>query len=708
MPGIRSAANDVDVDLGALFSSLARRWPRILFAALIITAIAFAFAWLATPKYKGETRILIETRESVFTQPDPASNANSPVLDEEGVISQVQVVSSTEVLKKVARQFDLASRDEFNDSAEIGPVGRLLVLAGLKSDPSEIPAEERVLQAMRDKLQVYRVEKSRVIVVDFSSADPKLAAAVPNAIAETYIAVQKDAKLESNSNATSWLAPEIKDLTTRVKDAEAKVADYRAHSDLFLSDNNSALITQQLSQMSTELSRVRADRAAAEAKALSVKAALAGGGSLDALPDVLSSGLIQRLREQQVQLKANIDQLSTTLLPNHPRIKALRSQLAGLGRQIRVETEKVLSGLNTEADTAKLREQQLLGDLNKAKAESSRAGQQEVELRALQREATAQRDLLQSYLTRYREASSRRDRDYLPVDARIFSRATVPAIPYFPKRIPIVVAAFIASLLIMAVVTLLQELFSGRAMRPARGAGFGPVEEVAMPNGPSRKDDPAFAPIAIPSADVEPVAIAGLAGVSIERAAEKLIAGGASRAIFVSPEGDEAAAASVMVAREVADAGLRVLLLDLTSSGAASTPMLESNSYPGVTNLLAAEAQFTDVIHIDLYSDCHVMPVGTADPERAMRAVDRLPIILNSLTTAYDVVVVECGPAEATSIRRLVSDGAEVLVSVIEPDDPNVGEMAAALEANGYGELMLVTPAGHLPPHPPVPDRSAA
>jgi exopolysaccharide transport family protein len=708
MPGIRSAANDVDVDLGALFSSLARRWPRILFAALIITAIAFAFAWLATPKYKGETRILIETRESVFTQPDPASNANSPVLDEEGVTSQVQVISSTEVLKKVAKQLDLASRDEFNDGGEIGPIGRVLVLAGLKSDPSEIPAEERVLQAMRDRLEVYRVEKSRVIVVDFSSADPKLAAAVPNAIAETYIAVQKDAKLESNSDATSWLAPEIKDLTKRVKDAEAKVADYRAHSDLFLADNNSALITQQLSQMATELSRVRADRAAAEAKALSVKAALASGGSLDALPDVLSSGLIQRLREQQVQLKANIDQLSTTLLPNHPRIKALRSQLAGLDRQIRAEAEKVLAGLNTEADTAKLREQQLLADLNKAKAESSRAGKQEVELRALQREATAQRDLLESYLTRYREASSRRDRDYLPVDARIFSRATVPAVPYFPKRIPIVVAAFIASLLIMAVITLLQELFSGRAMRPARGTGFGPVEEVAMPGRPSRRDDPAFSPAAVPSAEGEPAHVAGISEVSVERAAEKLIAGGASRAIFVSPEGDEAAAASVMVAREVADAGLRVLLLDLTSSGAASTPMLESNSYPGVTNLLAAEAQFTDVIHVDLYSDCHVMPVGTADPERAMRAVDRLPIILNSLTTAYDVVVVECGPAEAASIRRLVSDGAEVLVSVIESEDASVAETAAALEASGYGDLMLVTPAGHLPPHPPVPDRSAA
>ena len=213
----------------------------------------------------------------------------------------------------------------------------------------------------------------------------------------------------------------------------------------------------------------------------------------------------------------------------------------------------------------------------------------------------------------------------------------------------------------------------------------------------------------IPASLVEPARPRPSIGeVSIENAAEKLIAGGATRAIFVSPEGDEAAATAVLVAREVADAGLRVLLLDLTANGAASRPMLESGSYPGITNLLAAEAQFTDVIHGDLYSDCHVIPVGTADAARAMRAIDRLPIIMNSLTTAYDVVVVECGPADGESIRRLVAGATEVMVSVIEPSDEAVAQAAADIEAKGFGKPTLVTPAGNLPPSSPMPGRSAA
>lgn len=730
MSGVQSTTGDVDVDLGQLFASLVRNWRRVVVVSAIVTGLAFVLASIATPHYRAETRLLIEARESVFTRPDGSSENERPILDEEGVTSQVEVIASSDILKQVAKKLDLASRPEFDATADMSTLARLLVIAGLKSDPNELPPEERVLKSFRENLTVYRVEKSRVIVIQFSSEDPKLAAEIPNEIAEAYMAFQRDAKLASSTEATDWLKPEIADLTKRVKDAEARVAAYRAQSDLLMGQNNSVLATQQLSELSSELSRVRANRASAEATAQSVRQALKGGGSIDAIPEVLSSGLIQRLRERQVQLRADIADLSTTLLPNHPRIKALNSQLADLDAQIRAEAERVLKGLVNEASTADLREKQLVAELNTLKVESARASEQEVELRALEREAAAQRALLESYLTRYREASSRQDRNYLPVDARVFSRAIVPSEAYFPKVLPIVGAAFVGSLLLMAVVTLLQELFSGRAMRPAPGSRVTPVTEVGMPvrRVASLSEDEAawdglddravaIANEQVPEAEVageqqddavaETAPVFASAGISIEKAAEKLIAGGAARAIFISPEGDEAAATAVLVAREVADAGLRVLLLDLTASGAASGPMLDGRRYPGITNLLAAEAQFTDVIRPDYYSDCDVMPVGTADPARAMRAADRLPIIIDSLTTAYDLVILECGPADADEIGRLVGEGTEVLVSFLEHDEV-VSDAADGLRAGGYEDVILVTPVGHVLPTSPVPTRSAA
>ncbi|MER8465782.1 exopolysaccharide transport family protein [Mesorhizobium sp. M1396] len=752
---VQSAAADVDVDLSQLFGSLARSWLRILVVAVLVTGAAFAFASLATRHYKAETQVEIAPRESVYTR--PASNNNDtdkPILDEQGVATQVQIISSNEILKQVAQKLGLAKLPEFDDALYMSPLSRALVLVGLKSDPMEIPAEERVLKKMHEKLNVYGVEKTRIIAIEFSSEDPRLAAAIPDAIAAAYIAGQGAAKLESNNAAADFLAPEIADLSKQVKDAEAKVAAYRSQSDLLMGGNNSVLATQQLSELSSELSKVRANRAAAEATADGVRRALQNGGSLDAVPEVLSSDLIQRLRERQVELRTNIADLSTTLLGNHPRIRALKSQLADLDAQIRGEAQKVMKGLLMQAETAKARENQLVADVNTLKAASAQAGEQQVDLDALQRDATAKRQQLELYLTNYREAASRQDRNYLPVDARIASKASVPSEAYFPKVGPIVGAAFAASLLIMAIVTLLRELFSGRAMRPATGSRFERIDEVAMPHvaqaavampvvrhEPSVRQDTvarqemaerpaeaeaepytaampyrAEAPDMVAMAEaaaaeqtaVEPEPVRSTLGeIDVEKAAEKLIASGAARAIFVSPEGDEAAASAVLVAREVADAGLRVLLLDLTASGAASRPMLDSGLFPGITNLLASEAQFSDVIHADLYSDCHVIPVGTADPVRAMRAADRLPIIMQSLTTAYDLVVVECGPADAQGISRLTGDATEVFLSMLEPDD-EVTKAAVRLIESGYPDVTLVTPLGHEPPGNPVPGRRTA
>lgn len=700
MSGAGAEVGNVDVDMGRLFRSLLRDWKRILIVALAAAGVAFLLASLATPLYRAETRILIENRESVYTRPTSAtSEVDRLLLDEEAIASQVEMIGSDDVLREVARRLDLASHEEFANAGGTSMLGNLMILVGLRGDPAQASVEERVVADMRSRLTVYRVDRSRVIVVGFSSADPELAAAVPNEIADVYIEMQEEAKRLSNTDAAGWLKPEIADLRERVREAEEEVARFRAENALFVGANNTVLPNQQLSELSSELVRVRAARSSAEARAQAIRKALDSGEPMAGVPDVLNAPTVQRLRERQVQVEADIANLSTSLLANHPRIRALNSQLAETGQQLRAEIGKVLRSVENEAAGMRVRENELAAEMNVMKAAAASAGTAEVELRALEREAAAQRALLESYLTRYREAAARADRSYQPADARIFSRATRPYESYFPNVLPITAAALVGSLLVMAVFTLLSELFSGRAMRPA-DAAFEPVEEVAMPAFATPQDEREEAA----GRDDAPAAatLPDRAELSVADAADRLVAGGATRAVFLSPEGDEASAASVMVAREIADAGLRVLFLDLTISGAPSASMLESSRYPGITNLLASEAQFAEIIRSDAYSDCHVIPLGTADAQKAMRAIDRLPIVMNSLATVYDIVVVECGATDARGIARVVGEGTEVLVSVIEPDDSAVSEVAVDLAASGYADFLRVTPVGHEAPPAPA------
>ena len=710
MPQASSAGNDVDIDMGALFASLWQNRRRIIVGTLLLTALAFVVLSLVSPKYRAETRILIETRESVFTRPTNQQADDRPVLDQEGIKSQVELIGSSDILRRVITKLDLGKNPELSASAEPSALSRLFGAVGLSGNRSEETRNDYIVQALRDRLLIYSVQESRVIVIQFSSKDPALSASVANAIADEYIATQQASKSEANTDATGWLQPEIADLSKRVKEAEAKVAAYRSSSDLLIGQNNAVLATQQLSELSSELSRVRANKAASEARAESVRAALAKGAPAETLPDVIASPLIQRLRERQVQLNNDIADLSASLLSGHPRIRALRSQLTDLNGQIRLEARKVLASLENEAETARLRETELTRSLNQLKAQSSRAGEEEVELRALEREAAAQRQLLESYLTRYREASSRTDRGYLPADARIFSRADRPIEPYFPKKIPMTFAAFITSLLLLSIGTLLHALFSGRALRPAAQAI--PVEAVhaaevlpaaesvtpvrSSPTEPAEEpavedveQDEFVAPVLDVPIQTPPIAT-GHAGIA--NVADRLMASGAARAVVVSPEGDEASALTILLVRELADRGVKVILVDMTGSGEISRSMLDDSALPGITNLLVSEKHFSDVIRLEHYSQAEIIQLGNHDPAKAMQAVGRLPMILTALQSAYDLVVVDSGLATIPELKHLLADGTELILGVVNPDDPDVAITAKAVYDARLLEPNLLTP----------------
>jgi succinoglycan biosynthesis transport protein ExoP len=202
----------------------------------------------------------------------------------------------------------------------VSPLKSLLALFGIVRDPYSMTPEERVLDSYFDRLAAYAVDKSRVIVVEFQSQDPDLAARVGNSIADGYLVSQQNAKQEQAKAASQWLAGEIDNLRQKVAEAEARVEDFRSKSSLFVGTNNTTLSNQQLGELNTQLNNARALKADAEAKARLIRELLQSGKPIEA-PEVLNSELMRRLSEQRVALRAQLAEQSSTLLDNHPRIK---------------------------------------------------------------------------------------------------------------------------------------------------------------------------------------------------------------------------------------------------------------------------------------------------------------------------------------------------------------------------------------------------
>jgi succinoglycan biosynthesis transport protein ExoP len=217
-------ARDGELDLGAVGRALSRKRWWVLGPAIAIAALTFVGVNLITPKFKSEARVLIEGRENVFVRPVAEQNTmdRERTVDQEAVTSQVQLALSRDLARQVIKQLKLGELPEFDSTLRgVSLIRYSLGFLGLAKDPLSMTPEERVLEAYYERLTVFQVDKSRVISIEFQSADPELAAKVANAVAENYLSFQQNARQEQTRAAGRWLAGEIDGMRKRVGEAEA-------------------------------------------------------------------------------------------------------------------------------------------------------------------------------------------------------------------------------------------------------------------------------------------------------------------------------------------------------------------------------------------------------------------------------------------------------------------------------------------------------
>src|SRR3981081_3395194 len=202
-----------DLDLRALGQALLRTMGWIIIPTVLAAVLSIAAVNLVTPRYKSEARILIDGRENVFLRPNGERNEERNALDAEAVTSQVQLLLSRDLAREIIRKNKLAERPEFDPVLQgVSPVKSMLALFGIGRDPFSLTPEERVLDAYFDRFTAYAVDKSRVIVIEFQSRDPELAARVANSIAEGYLVLQQGARQDQAKSASQWLSGGIDSL----------------------------------------------------------------------------------------------------------------------------------------------------------------------------------------------------------------------------------------------------------------------------------------------------------------------------------------------------------------------------------------------------------------------------------------------------------------------------------------------------------------
>jgi succinoglycan biosynthesis transport protein ExoP len=639
-----------DIDFSALGRALWRKKTLILGLTLLTAALAFAAVNFITPRYKSEARVLIETRENIFLRPDAEKTLERTTVDQEAVTSQVQLILSRDLAREAIRKLNLAERPEF-DPVLGGPSlwRKLLSLTGLIKDPASMTPEERVLKSYFDRLSAFQVEKSRVIAIEFESEDPDLAAAAANTIAELYLLLQRSAKQEQTRTAGAWLSREIDRLRANVAQAEAKVEQYRAKTNLFIGNNNTSLSNQQLGDFNGQLAAARAQKADAEAKAKLIRDALKAGTRIE-FSDIINSELMRRLSEQRVILAAQLAEQSSTLLDQHPRIKELRAQIADLERQMRSEADRLARSLENDAKLASGKVDELTPALDQLKQQAASTNEQDVQLRALDRDAKSQRDLLESYLAKYREATARDSIGAAAPDARIISTATVSNTPSWPKKVPTILVAALAMLVLSSAFVLTGELL--KAM-PQQQSVFLDRETPVGSFDSLRRSSP--------GADLRATARA------MGRGAEDVLDPVAETARRLSRAGEDARRVAVLgattdaltmpsalaLARTLAR-DKRVVLVELGAGSSELSSIAGEPHGAGLAQLVAGEASFGDIITRDRSSRVHLVLAGRAPVDAAaILASERLAIAVEALGRSYDHVLIDAPAGGDAALNRL-------------------------------------------------------
>lgn len=687
-----------DIDLHALGAALARKRSWIIVPTVLALVASIAAVNLVTPRYKSEARILIDGRENVFLRPNSDRTEERQALDAEAVTSQVQLVLSRDLAREIIKKNKLAERPEFDPVLQgVSPLKSLAALIGIGRDPFSMTPEERVLDAYYERLQAYAVDKSRVIVVEFQSADPELAARVANSIADGYLVLQQAARQEQAKSASQWLAGEIESLRKKVSDAEARVEDFRSKSSLFVGTNNTTLSNQQMGEVNTQLNNARSMKADAESKARLIKEMLQSGKPIEA-SEVVNSELMRRLSEQRVTLRAQLAEQSSTLLGNHPRIKELKAQLGDLDNQIRDEAAKISRSLENDARIASGRVDGLTVSLEQLKKQAASTNGQDVQLRALEREAKAQRDLLETYLAKYREANTRETIDTAPTDGRIISRAIVSNTPAYPKKLPIVLIATIATLLLSSGVVVTGELLRQTAPRVAAA-----VLPAQAPVRQAVRVEPAVEPIAesdIGPALAEPAPLqpemATEADVTefteIERLADNLRAAGAAAkkvTVLGTASGEAITLSTLTLARHLAREA-RVVVVDLAASSPTIAAVSVDASAPGLAELMQGEASFAQIITRDKLSRLHLVMAGRPGFDRSLLQSPRVTLAIDALLRAYDYVLIDAGSASDLPAELLTAHARAVVVpdASMAPDARTL--MCEQLRAVGFSEVTML------------------
>jgi succinoglycan biosynthesis transport protein ExoP len=478
--GYGAEGAESEVNLLDYWRAIRKRLWMVIGVTALITTLASIYVARKPDVYEASSRVQVDLENNPMYAGKTTPYIYSPVNDPAYFNTQLQILTSPGLLRRVVKTLDLEhnqgflrpqsaqphstwktimqmwgvggpeQKDESKQPKEL-PLTASMAPATSSEDLAEAKRLAPYVGALQGGLKVEPVRESRgglyketrLIDISYQHGDPATAARITNAVADTFVRANLEKKNETNTTTSEFLSRRVAELQTQIRTDEEKLVSYAKNNQILSLDASQNTVVERLAGLNKQLLEAENDRKMAEAEYNAAKAPGAAGALAEA-----NGKDIADTESKLADLKQKRAQLAVDATDEAPEMKELDQQIAELQKHLTEmrshNTNTLLTNLETRYRQTLAREEALRKSFNQQKSETVTQNEAAINYRILQQEIETNKGLLDSLLQRSKE------NDVVlagrPNNISIVDYAIVPDYPVGPARMRSVTLAFVLAL----------------------------------------------------------------------------------------------------------------------------------------------------------------------------------------------------------------------------------------------------------------------
>ena len=644
---------------------IASRWKYVIIGATVACVLlGLIMTLLMTPKYTATATVEI-ARESNKVSDFQGVEREATALDQEFYQTQYGLLKSRALSERIATQLRLVDDPKFYELFKLNSDKPAFRLVNSRYPTSGRAERQRVVgEILRRNVSINPTRLSRLVDVNFTSADPNFSARVANAWAESFIQTNLERKIQATSYGRNLLERQLTLQKQRLDDSQRQLVAYASAQQIInlpaQGSGTGGATTVERSIVADDLAALNASLAQATAERIQAEARAQQGGRGGTSAEALRNQAINNLRQRRAELAAEYQRMMVQFEPGYPAAQAIQSQIDQLDRSIAREEGRVSGSVQAEYREAQQREKALQARVNQLKESYLDNRRRSIQYNIYQQEVDTNRALYDGLLQRYKEVGVAGGVGVNNIS--VVDMADVPQRPSSPRLLINLLVSLLAGLGLGALAAFALEQMDEAIADPGqveRRLGLpllGSVPKTADSTTPreellNRKSDLVDAYLAI-NANL---------GFTTEHGVPRSFSVTSTRP--TEGKSTTALALATMLAR----AGKRTILIDGDMRSPSVHQLGGVDHDKGLSNFLAGDDNIDASTFAMSDFGFVAMSAGPIPPNAAeLLTGNRLGVLIDRLLERYDHVVIDSPPVMGLADAPLIASRVEGVVYVVE------------------------------------------